>query len=111
MGRYVFWRVMSLSIVESGTWMYADSVKKTVDIISLDYDWWFELSKADDTLVANEKPEPLNSQGVLYYVRFIHATKNEEPTWPDSAGYQHIAEAKKEAESKLPSKVEWLTNT
>ena len=102
---------MSLSIVESGTWIYADSVKKDVDIISLDYDWWFELAKADDELEPDERPEPLNCQGVLYYVRFIHATANKEPTWPDSIGFQKLEEAKKEAESKLPSKVEWHTNT
>jgi hypothetical protein len=98
---------MSLSIVESGTWLYAGSIEKPVDIISLDYDWWFELAKADEQLEANEKPEPLNTQGVLFYVRFKHAAEISKPTWPDSAGYQTVAEAKTYAESKSPSEIKW----
>ncbi|MFG1490843.1 hypothetical protein ABMA58_16445 [Oceanospirillum sp. HFRX-1_2] len=98
---------MSLVIVESGIWLYGDSVEKPVDIISFDYDWWFELAKADEQLEANENPEPLNIQGVLFYVRFRYATETSEPTWPDSVGYQTISEAKKYAESKSPSGIQW----
>ncbi|CAM4298926.1 MULTISPECIES: hypothetical protein [Alteromonadales] len=98
---------MTLSIVESGIWFYANSIEKPVDIISLNYDWWFELAKADDQLEPDEKPEPLNQLGVLYYVRFKHATESDEPTWPDSVGCQTIEEAKKIAQSKSPSQIVW----
>ncbi len=100
---------MSLAIVESGIWLYADSVEKPVDIISLDYDWWFELAKSDDQLEPDEIPEPLNHLGVLYYVRFKHAAENSEPTWPDSVGCQTIAQAKKIAQNKAPSQIVWST--
>ena len=65
---------MALRIVRSGTWMYDDCVAMPVDIIGLDYDWWYELGKADDQLEPGEEPESLSATGFLYYARFQRGT-------------------------------------
>jgi len=99
---------MSISIIKSGKWLYGGTAKMSVDVISLNYDWWFELAKADDSLELNENPEALNELGVMYYVRFKHAEECVEPTWVDSVGYQTLDEAMEFAKNKVPSEIEWL---
>jgi len=47
---------MSLSIVRAGTWLYGGISEQPFDIISLDYDWWFQMVKAEGQLEENEVP-------------------------------------------------------
>jgi hypothetical protein len=78
-----------------------------VDIVSLDYDFWYELGKADDQLEPGEVPQRMNENGVLYYCRFRRAGENTTPTWPDSAGYPDIERAMLAAQEQSPSPITW----
>jgi len=98
---------MSITTERKGIWLYDGVAEKPVDIISLTYDWWYSLNEADDMLEPDEKPERLNENGVLYYVRFRCAGESQEPTWVDSRGYQTINEAIAEAESKVTGSIQW----
>jgi hypothetical protein len=94
-------------IVRSGSWLYAKEVAKPVDVVGLPYDFWFELARADDQLPPDETAMPLSDEGLLYYVRFRHAGETTEPTWPDSAGYDTVGAAMRNAEERVPSGIAW----
>jgi len=95
---------MALSIVKTGTWLYAMEVETPVDIIALDYDWDYAFDSSDGLTT---EPSPMGPDGVLYYARFQHALETSEPTWPDSPGYPTIAEAMAKAESKVKGGIRW----
>lgn len=88
-----------------GRWLYDGLVEMPVDIISLPYDFWYEIGKADDRLEPGETPR-LNSDGVLFYVRFRHAGDARNP-WPDSLGSQTVEAAMRSAEDTAPTKIDW----
>ncbi|HEY3569227.1 MAG TPA: hypothetical protein VGP73_14950 [Thermoanaerobaculia bacterium] len=90
--------------------MYDGVVEKPVDIVGLDYDYWFEMSKADGDVGPEEHSTPLSVDGVLYYVRFQHAGETSEPTWVDSGGYTTIEKAVREAEGKIAGGVQWTSD-
>ena len=98
---------MTLRIVRSGTWLYDDAVAKPVDIIGLDYDFWYELGKSEDQLEPGERPKPLSPEGLLYYARFRHAGETSEPTWVDSPGRATIDAAISDAQEKAPGSITW----
>jgi len=98
---------MSLKIVLTGTWLYDGIVEKPVDIIALEYDWWYSLAATDGQLEEDEKPLPLGQEGCLYYARFQRASTTSEPTWVDTHGHQQLAEAMKAAEEKVEGKIDW----
>lgn len=100
---------MSIEIKKNGVWLYDGTAEKPVDIISLPYDWWYRLAKADNMLEPNEEPDQLNEEGVLYYVRFRYAGESKDPIWVDSVGFQSINEAISEAESKVTGSIQWQT--
>lgn len=76
-----------------------------VFIVRANYDFWYELGKADDQLEPGEVPE-LNPDGVLFYVAFKRPDKDS--FWPDSAGYATIEEAKTHAEGRVPGDIKWV---
>ena len=84
--------------VAQGTWLYDGAAEKPVAIISLPFDYWYELGKADDQLEPGEEPNPLGPLGVLYYASF---------TFIDSAGYLTIGEAKEAAQARLSAPIHW----
>ena len=98
---------MSIKIVKKGTWLYGDSVRKPVDIIALDFDWWYDMVKKEGGQDEGEEPMPLGKQGYIYYVRFKSAGETEHPTWVDSGGDRELNDAIKLAESKVVSKIKW----
>ena len=98
---------MTLRIVASGTWLYGGSVETDVDVIALDYDWWYSLAAADNHLEPGESPRTLSSEGFLYYVRFRHAGESAEPTWVDSPGHLSVADAKSFADTKVVGGISW----
>ncbi len=98
---------MTLRIVRVGSWLYGGSVDTPVDIVGLDYDYWYALGQADGALEPDEKPRAMGQDGLLYYVRFRHALDASEPTSPDSSGFKSIAEAMHCAESKVVGGVRW----
>ena len=97
---------MTLKIIKTGTWLY-DSVEKSVDVVGLNYDWWYELSKADNLLGKDDAPLCLGKEGYLYYARFRHAGEHIEPTWVDTDGYQTLLDAMQAAEKKVEGGIKW----
>jgi hypothetical protein len=98
---------MALTIIRTGRWLYGGSVEMPVDVIGLDYDWWFESSKGADMLEPEEKPMALGEQGLIYYARFKRAGETNEPTWVDSDGHTTPEQAMIAAESKAPTPIVW----
>ncbi len=98
---------MTLEIVLTGTWLYDGLVAKPVDIVALDYDWWYRLGELDDQLEVGEMPKPMGQNGYLYYVRFRRATETNEPTWVDSDGHQELSDAMMAAEEKVVGEIQW----
>ncbi|MBK7951771.1 MAG: hypothetical protein IPK00_24155 [Deltaproteobacteria bacterium] len=98
---------MTLVVVRTGTWLYDGSVDMPVDIIGLDYDFWYQIGKADDQLEPGEEPEALSPEGFLYYVRFRLAGDPTEPTWVDSPGRSSVDAAMRDAQGKAPSAISW----
>ena len=97
-----------MKIVRRGRWLYEDLVYKPVDVVSLNYDFWHELGKADGQLESEVEPRPLNKRGVLYYYRFRRAGETTTPTWPDSSGFKEIEQAMLAAQERAPSAIEWV---
>ncbi len=98
---------MSIRIVKKGTWLYGGTVQKPVDIIALDFDWWYEMIKEEEGLEEAEEPIPVGSEGYIYHVRFKNANETNHPTWVDSHGDRDLIHAVEFAESKAPSKITW----
>ena len=98
---------MTLSIVRTGTWLYGGTAETPVDVIALNYDWWYCLAELDGQLEPGENAKSLGPDGCLYYVRFRRALEPDEPTWPDSEGYATIIEAMAHAECKVEGGVKW----
>lgn len=98
---------MTLKIVARGTWLYAARFEAPVDIVCLDYDWNYELDRADGKLATGQVPEPMGDGGVLYYGRFTHALDSSEPTWPDTPGHQTLEDAKHHIERKVAGGIRW----
>lgn len=98
---------MTLEIVLTGTWLYDGTAETPVDIVALDYDWWYALAEADGQLHEGEKPMPLGPDGRLYYVRFQRALEPSEPTWVDSFGHLDLTSAVSAAEEKIRDPIHW----
>ena len=98
---------MALKIVQTGFWLYDGDVKTPVDIVALDYDWWYELAKADGQLDDGELPKSPDADGFLYYARFRNAGQLEEPTWVDSFGHTTSAKAMDAAQEKVVGPITW----
>ena len=96
-----------LRIVRSGEWLYDGSVRMPVDVVALDFDWSFELCRADDEHDEYEEPQPLGADGLLYYVRFQRAGQTATPTWVDSQAHTTVDEAMATAQAKAPSPISW----
>jgi hypothetical protein len=96
-----------MKIVKTGQWLYDGSVERPVDIVGLDFDFWYELARADGQLDEGEEPESPGGAGLLYYVRFQHAGEKSEPTRVDSQAFTTVEAAMAEADSKTPTPVVW----
>ena len=96
---------MIREIVKRGEWLYDESVYKPAYIVKLDYDFWYEMGKADGDLEPDETPE-LNEEGFLYYVCF-KSDPETIPGWVDSPGFKTIEKACDWAESQVPGTLSW----
>lgn len=96
-----------MRIVRSGRWLYDGLVDKPVDIVALDFDFWFEIGRADDALEPGETPVPLGPDGCLYYVRFVRAGQTTTPTWVDGVGHLTIEEGMAAAQLNVPTAIRW----
>lgn len=97
-----------MDVVATGAWHYDDAVSMPVQVVRLDYDFWYAIAEADETLEPGEVPG-LNDDGYLFYVRF--QTANAEGTtpsfWPDSPGFASAVDAKLSAEARVPNPITW----
>lgn len=98
---------MNLEIVKTGTWLYDDTVEKSVEIVALDFDFWYEIAKSDNRLEPGEAPQAPGENGRLYYFRFRLIGQTDLPTWVDSIAYRDIARAMKGAEKKVVGHIRW----
>ena len=98
-----------MKLVRTGRWLYDGSVEKTVDIVALDYDWWYKLAKADGALEDRDVARLLGRDGLPYYVRFQRAGEDNEPIWVDSDGYETCEEAMQAAQKKVFYPIIWLS--
>lgn len=85
--------------VLTGSWLYASQVPKVVEVVVMDRDYNFDLPVLD----GREQWErfPLNSEGVLYYVR---ADGSDLLGCPP---FQSIAEAKAWADAQPWAPIQW----
>ena len=97
-----------MKIIRSGIWLYDSTVEKPVDVIALDYDWWYAMAAEEGGLEPGEEPGPFDDAGLIYYVRFRYAGQTDQAHWVDSGGFTTIADAVNEAESKVRGTIKWL---
>lgn len=100
-----------MRIVRSGWWRYDNAVDLPVDVVALDFDFWYDLALADDMLDEGEQPTPLGPDSCLYYVRYARAGSLAYPTWVDSAGFASLEEAMAVAPARVPSPIRWESTT
>lgn len=93
-----------------GEWPYDGTAPTRVLVVRLDFDFWYELAKADGTLEPDEQPV-MNADGHAYYVRYRPGWSEGERFWPDSGGFLNLTEAKQEAEATLPGPGRWRDAT
>jgi len=98
-------RVAEAAIVARGSWTYGGVATKPVFIIATDYDFWFEVAKADGDLEPGEEPD-LNAENRLYYLSF-HGLRDNGTFWPDSVAYKSIEAARLAGESRVPTSIVW----
>ena len=94
------------TIIQRGRWLYDGTVFQPAAIVALDYDFWFEIGKADGQLGPGEEPE-LNAEGLLYYVCFASDPAGH-PGWVDSQGFADVGAAQEWAATKVQSPIEWM---
>jgi hypothetical protein len=92
------------TIVAEGSWLYDGICEKPVYIIEQNYDYWFEMEKADGEIESGEEPE-LNEDGLIYYVRF--APLGGRPWGVQYGGHKTIDEAKAYAVEKAAGPIKW----
>jgi hypothetical protein len=93
-------------IVRQGRWLYDNTVFQPVTVVRLNYDFWYEIGRADGTTEPDEVPE-LNEDGFKYYVCF-RSSPTEHSGWVDSQGFDTVEAASRWAETQVPSAIEWL---
>ena len=87
-----------------GVWLYDSSLPTPVEVVRLDYDFWYSIADGDGTLEPGEKPS-LNQDGHLFYLRLRPAAGA--GFWPDSPGFSSLEEAKLSAEARVPGPITW----
>jgi hypothetical protein len=91
-------------LVLRGKWLYDNSVYQPVQIFVIDYDYYYEIAKADDQLEPGEEPY-LNEKGEMYMIKW-----NDSPDFlsfgPVESGGLTLKEAKSKVEEKV-SGVVW----
>lgn len=112
----------SVRIVRVGTWRRAGDERSDrhsadrpntppdehpVDIVALDYDWWYAMAEADGQLAPDEVPARSGAEGWLYYVRFTDAGNTRDVVSVDSMGYATISAAVRYAASKVRGTIRW----
>src|SRR4051794_35121478 len=97
--------VSTREVVRRGTWLYDGIAPSPVAVVRLDYDFWYEIGKADEQLEPDEKPH-LNDAGFQYYVCFA-SPPEQHHGWVDSHGFDTVEAACEWAEKQIQSAIQW----
>lgn len=93
--------------VKRGLWLYDGRVRKGVVIQAINYDYWYELEKADGLDIGDESPA-LNAQGEMYIIRWMDASFRHHESF--SVGGLELAETIALAESIVQQPIEWQSH-
>jgi len=88
-----------VEVVVVGEWLYADVQTRRVVILRANYDFWYEIAKADGSLEPGEQPS-LNADGFQYYLLYDKWPEGGR-FWPDGSALTE-RDAKKAAEKGAP---------
>jgi hypothetical protein len=89
-----------LAFVKQGLRIQGDGQHMSVQIIGLDYDFWYEERQARGALPPGAEPLPLGPDGLLYYVCFREpGDRIVESPRVDTEAFATVEEATDEAES------------
>ncbi len=91
--------------VKRGYWYYDEILKKGVAIIAINYDYWYEIDKADGFDVTDQHPV-LNENGESFMIGWYDAEFKTIESYHD-AGI-NLEDAIAKAEMILGQKIEWI---
>jgi hypothetical protein len=92
-------------ILKKGRWKYDDLIDKGVIIVAINYDYWYELEKADGFDMTDEKPE-LNEMGEMYMIEWTDKDFEKQESF--SVGTLELASTIEQAEIVVNRKIEWI---
>lgn len=98
---------MRVIVVKRGWWLYDGLVERQVDVIGLEWDFWYRIAEEDGKLEPEDQPLETDADGLIYYVRFARAGSTQEKPWPESVGAATVEEAVADAEQRAPAPVRW----
>jgi hypothetical protein len=98
---YITTQSVRVRIMKTGRWLYDGSVYGPVDIVALDFDYWYEIAPAEGALEEGELPETPDDGEALYYVRYRDAGKRSLPSGVDSAVSFTISDAMRTVEQTV----------
>ncbi|GJM60746.1 hypothetical protein [Persicobacter diffluens] len=93
----------------SGSWLYDNLVKQTVQIFALNYDYYYEIAKADNQIEPNEKPE-LNENGESFMIKWGNGEFSVKDLCAKEYGGLDLDSAIEKAERKVQGKIDWNIN-
>ena len=91
-------------IVRKGKWLYGGTAYLPVQIFAIDYDYYYEIAKADDQLKEGEQPE-LNENGEQYMIGWYEGPFS--TFGSREYGGLTLDEAITAAEDKVQQKIIW----
>lgn len=94
-------------LVRSGHWLYDGTVPMPINIVGLDFDFWYDIVAEEGMLDEGEVPMEPGADGLIYYLRLQPVDEGSKLTWVDSPGYQTIDEVIEKATTKVPPPLEW----
>jgi hypothetical protein len=92
--------------VKTGKWVYDNEVTLIVKIFRLNYDYYYEIAKADDRLESNEEPN-LNKNGESYMIKWGEGEFSDKDLVTRDWGGLTLESAIKKAESKIKTDIKW----
>jgi hypothetical protein len=91
-----------------GQWFYDNIIPKIVKIFALNYDYNYEIAKADDQLEELEKPE-LNENGEMFMIKWGNGSFSDKDLVTKEYGGLDLNSAINKAENIVHGKIEWKT--
>jgi hypothetical protein len=96
--------------VKTGEWLYDNQTPMTVKIFVLNFDYNYEIAKADGQLDEGEKPE-LNEEGEIYMIKWGSGDFFDNDLVTKDWGGFDLNAAIKKAQTKVNSKINWKDNS